>query len=154
MARRYPNSAENCNETSKGALLRQATVTINSLIAKHKTMDYTIYHNPRCSKSRATLALLREHGIEPVVVEYLKDPPDVATLAEILGMLELEPRDIIRTGEAVYRQSGLDDPALSREALLEAMREAPILIERPIVVAGRHARIGRPPERVLELIDA
>ena len=118
-----------------------------------KTMsEVTIYHNPRCSKSRATLALLEEHGVTPRVVEYLSTPPDPATLKRLLGMLRLTPRELMRRKEAAYTELGLDDDDLGEDSLIEAMIANPILIERPIVVAGDKAVIGRPPENVLELI--
>ncbi len=111
-----------------------------------------IYHNPRCSKSRQTLELLTEHGVEPQVVRYLDDPPDEDTLARLLDLLGMEPRDLMRRREKEYRELGLDDPTLGREELIRAMVEHPRLIERPIVVMGDRAVIGRPPERVLELL--
>ncbi|MEX2629806.1 MAG: arsenate reductase (glutaredoxin), partial [Tistlia sp.] len=98
-------------------------------------MAVTIYHNPRCSKSRETLALLRAKGLEPAVVEYLKTPPDAATLERLLAQLGLEPRELMRKKEPPYRELGLDDPTKSRAALVAAMVEHPVLIERPIVVA-------------------
>jgi arsenate reductase len=115
-------------------------------------MSITIYHNPRCSKSRQTLQLLLEHGVDFDIVEYLETPPDVDELIHIINALGYEPRQLIRTGEAVYKERGLDDPALDRRQLIEAMVRDPILIQRPIVVAGGRARIGRPPEDVLEII--
>ena len=115
-------------------------------------MDTVIYHNPKCSKSRATLALLRERGIEPEIVEYLKDPPDALTIAEILRRLGLGPREIMRKREAAYRERNLADPGLDDRALIEAMIADPILIERPIVIHGGRARVGRPPESVLEIL--
>ena len=115
-------------------------------------MTVTIYHNPRCSKSRQTLALLEENGVAPKVVPYLETPPDAATLGRILDMLDLEPRALMRRKETVYGENGLDDPALSRDALIAAMVAHPILIERPIVVAGDRAAVGRPPENVLGLL--
>lgn len=115
-------------------------------------MAVTIYHNPRCSKSRQTLQLLRDRGIEPDVVEYLETPPDAAELSRILDLLGLEPRQLMRTGEAAYRQNDLDDADLGRDELLAVMVANPILIERPIVVAGDRARIGRPPESILEIL--
>ena len=115
-------------------------------------MSVTIYHNPRCSKSRQTLELLRGRGIEPLIVEYLKEPPDARRLDGILTRLDLEPRDLMRKKEAPYRELGLDDPGLSRAALIQAMAENPILIERPIVVTGNKAAIGRPPEAVLDIL--
>ena len=107
----------------------------------------TIYHNPRCSKSRQTLALLEEQGIEPLVVDYLKAPPSAAELQAILKKLKMKPRDLIRKGEAVYKELGLDSEKLTDEKLIRAMVDNPILIERPIVVAGGKAKIGRPRRR-------
>ncbi len=112
----------------------------------------TIYHNPRCSKSRQTLALLEARGIEPKVVDYLKDPPSAAELKAILKKLGMRPRDLIRRGEARYSELGLADRALSDDELIALMVANPILIERPIVVSGKKAAIGRPPENVLEIL--
>jgi arsenate reductase len=117
------------------------------------TDEVTIYHNPRCSKSRATLELLREQGIEPTIVEYLKTPPSQAELARLLDMLGMTPRELIRSKEAEYREQNLDNPDLKRKDLLKAMHDTPKLIERPIVVANGRAVLGRPPEQVLELLD-
>jgi arsenate reductase len=111
-----------------------------------------IYHNPRCSKSRQTLELLDQRGVDTDVVEYLKTPPDTATLESILAMLELQPRELIRTGEDDYKALGLDDPALSDAQLIAAMVEHPRLIQRPIVVRDGKAALGRPPEQVLEIL--
>jgi len=116
-------------------------------------MKVTIYHNPRCSKSRQTLALLRERGIEPEIVEYLKTPPDAATLRTLLEELGIGARALLRRGETAYREEGLDDESLTDDDLIAAMRRHPILIERPIVRAGGRARIGRPPESVLEILS-
>ena len=115
-------------------------------------MAVTIYHNPRCGKSRATLKLLEERGIAPEIVEYLKTPPDAATLDELLTKLGLEPRELMRRKEAPYGENGLGDAGLGREALIAAMVANPILIERPIVVSGSKAALGRPPEAVLEIL--
>jgi arsenate reductase (glutaredoxin) len=115
-------------------------------------MSVTIYHNPRCSKSRQTLALLNERGLKVETIEYLKTPPDAATLARLLDGLGLEPRELMRKQEAPYKELGLDDPALDRAALIAAMVENPILIERPIVVAGGRVALGRPPEAVLAIL--
>ena len=115
-------------------------------------MAITIYHNPRCSKSRATLKLLEERGIAPRIVEYLKTPPDAATLDRLLTGLGMEPRALMRRKEAPYRENGLDNSGLSRDALIAAMVAHPILIERPIVVAGDRVALGRPPEAVLEIL--
>jgi arsenate reductase len=115
-------------------------------------MAVTIYHNPRCSKSRQTLQLLQERGIEARVIEYLRTPPGRGELRRILGLLGLQPRELMRRQEAVYRELGLDDASLSEAKLIDAMAENPVLIERPIVVSGNKAAIGRPPERVLEIL--
>ncbi len=115
-------------------------------------MSIEIYHNPRCSKSRQTLQLLQEQGVEPDIVEYLKTPPDRKTLEDILEMLGLEPRDLMRQKEAEYQSEGLDNPKLSREQLIDAMIAHPKLIERPIVIKDGKAAIGRPPEKVLDLL--
>ncbi len=115
-------------------------------------MTTTIYHNPRCSKSRQTLQLLEARGIQPEVVKYLETPPDEATLKSLLDMLGLEPRQLMRQKEAEYKELGLDNPELDRDALIRAMVEHPRLIERPIVVKDGKAALGRPPERVLEIL--
>ncbi len=115
-------------------------------------MSVTIYHNPRCTKSRQTLELLREKGIEPQIVEYLKTPPDAATLKRLLQQLGLSPRELIRRKEKEYKELGLDDPNLSDDELIAAMVEHPRLIERPIVVTDKGAAIGRPPENVLQVL--
>lgn len=117
-------------------------------------MPIRLFHNPRCSKSREALALLRERGVEPEIVEYLKQPPSAAEIDRLLMLLGMEPRQLIRRGEEVYKQLGLDDPGLSRAALIEAMAKQPILIERPIAVRGTRAVLGRPPEKVLGLLKA
>jgi arsenate reductase len=115
-------------------------------------MNVQILHNPRCSKSRATLKLLQESGIEPEVIEYLQTPPDTDQLTSILAKLGLEPRELMRKGQSEYKAMGLDDHALSDQQLIAAMQEAPILIERPIVLANGKAAIGRPPESVLDIL--
>lgn len=112
----------------------------------------TIYHNPRCSKSRQTLKLLQERGIEPRVIQYLKDPPDEHTLARILGMLDMDPVDLIRKKEGVYEELNLEEKKADPNVLIKAMVKHPILIERPIVIKGDRARLGRPPEDVLEIL--
>ncbi len=116
-------------------------------------MDITLYHNPRCSKSRQTLQLLQDRGIEPKVIEYLHTPPNKATLTKLLSMLSMDdPRELMRKNEAPYKEQHLADPALSKAALIQAMVDSPILIQRPIVVAGDKAAIGRPPEDVLAIL--
>ncbi|MGL6161942.1 arsenate reductase (glutaredoxin) [Microbulbifer sp.] len=113
---------------------------------------WTIYHNPRCSKSRQTLQLLQEKGIDPEVVLYLETPPDRKTLASLLQKLDIPARDLLRTGEDEYKALQLKDPGLGEEQLLDAMAQHPRLIQRPIVVRGDRAVLGRPPENVLELL--
>jgi arsenate reductase len=115
-------------------------------------VSVTIYHNPRCTKSRQTLALLEERGAEPTVVKYLETPPDARTLADLVAKLGIAPRDLLRTGEAAYKELGLADPAKTDAEILEAMAAHPILIERPIVVRGDAAVIGRPPENALRIL--
>ena len=115
-------------------------------------MSVTIYHNPRCSKSRQTLQLLRDRGIEPRIIEYLDTPPDTATLDGFLASLGMEPRELMRRKEAPYKDLNLKDESLSRAALIAAMVANPILIERPIVVSGGKVALGRPPESVLEIL--
>ena len=116
------------------------------------TDSITLYYNPRCSKSRATLALLEAQGKQPDIVEYLKTPPSAAQLEEILQLLGLEPRELMRTKEVEYKEAGLDNPDLSREQLIAAMVKHPKLIERPIVIKDGKAALGRPPEKVLEIL--
>ena len=116
-----------------------------------RTAELTIYHNPRCSKSRATLRLLREQGISPRVIEYLKTPPDAATLRYLLELLGMKPHDLLRTNEDIYRELDVAGKDLSDAEIIQLMTERPILIERPIVVKGDRAALGRPPENVLAL---
>jgi arsenate reductase (glutaredoxin) len=111
-------------------------------------MTVTIYHNPRCSKSRKTLEMLNDRGISPIIIEYLRTPVDRATLKSILEKLNLEPRQLMRSGETIFGKLNLSRPDLSAEMLIDAMVENPILIERPIVVHGDKAAIGRPPENI------
>jgi len=115
-------------------------------------MTITIYHNPRCSKSRKALDLLQDKGIEPQIVKYLETPPDAATLEHLLDMLGLEPREIMRKKEKEYKENDLANPDLSREDLIAAMVAHPKLIERPIVVKDDKAALGRPPESVLDIL--
>ncbi len=115
-------------------------------------MSVIIYHNPRCGKSRLTLQLLQQQGIEPEIIEYLKNPPSVQQLDDILHKLGMEPRELMRTKEADYKANGLDDASLDRQALITGMVNHPILIERPIVIAGDKAALGRPPEAVLAIL--
>lgn len=113
--------------------------------------DFTIYHNPKCSKSRATLALLQEHGVEPQVIEYLKQPPTQAELKAIVAKLGIKPEALLRKGEEIYKAK-YAGKVLTDSQWIDAMISDPILIERPIVVSGKRAVLGRPPENVLELV--
>jgi len=115
-------------------------------------MPLTLYHNPRCSKSREALQLLRDHQVQPEILEYLKTPPDAATLTRVLALLGMEPRDLMRRKEPEYQALGLDDPGLSRTELIAAMVANPRLIERPILVGDGKAALGRPPEQVLSIL--
>lgn len=115
-------------------------------------MTLTIWHNPRCSKSRAALTLLEDRGLQPHVVLYLEAPPSAEELQKTLEILEKEPRDIIRKGEEIYKTLGLDDQTISDAVLIKTMSENPILIERPIVINGDCAALARPPEAVLDIL--
>ncbi len=115
-------------------------------------MSIKIYHNPRCSKSRQTLQLLEDNNVKPEIIEYLKTPPSREELEQVLDMLNLEPRKLMRTKEKEYKELGLDNPSLNRDKLITAMLENPKLIERPIVIKDGKAAIGRPPEQVLEIL--
>ncbi len=112
----------------------------------------TIYHNPRCSTSRKALELLRERGLEPTVVEYLKTPPSVAEIKSIARATGEPVRALLRTKQPEYLAQGLDDPKLDDDALARAMHATPVLIERPIVVSDRGARLGRPLEKILDVL--
>ena len=125
---------------------------MRSILTKRLAMTIEIFHNPRCSKSRATLALLQNNGHEPTIRLYLEDPPDASELRAILAKLGIGARELMRKGESEYREQGLGDPELDDDALIEAMVRTPRLIERPIVLAGDRAAIGRPPESVLDIL--
>lgn len=114
--------------------------------------DLTLYHNPRCSKSRSALELLEARGLQATVVRYLETPPSTSELKSLLGKLGITARELLRSGEDEYKALGLSDTSLSEAQLIEAMVEHPKLIERPILIAGDRAVIGRPPEKVLELL--
>lgn len=114
--------------------------------------EFTIYHNPRCSKSRQTLTLLQDKGIEPVIVLYLETPPTTDGLKTLVHQLGISPRELLRTSEVEYKEMNLSDQSLTDDAIIEAMVKAPKLIERPIVVKGDKAILGRPPENVLALV--
>ena len=115
-------------------------------------MSVKIYHNPRCGKSRQSLQLLQEQGIEPEIIEYLKTPPSAEELNDILQKLGMEPRELMRKKEAEFKANKLDDETLDRQTLINGMINHPILIERPIVIANDKAAIGRPPEAVLAIL--
>ena len=114
--------------------------------------NVTIYHNPRCSKSRAAMDLLTDKGIETNVVKYLETPPDRTTIIDLLDMLGLEPRDLMRKGEAEYKDNNLADESLTDDDLVDALIKYPKLIERPIVVKNGQAAIGRPIENIIEIL--
>lgn len=115
-------------------------------------MSVTIYHNPRCSKSRQTLSLLQEKSINVNVIEYLKTPPDIPQLKQILKQLGYEPRQLMRKSEQIYKNLDLGNENKTAEDLVNAMAQNPILIERPIVLSGDKAAIGRPPESVFDIL--
>jgi arsenate reductase len=115
-------------------------------------MIISIYHNPRCSKSRQTLELLKERGHSPDIIDYLEAPPDAATLSDLVAKLGLKPMDIIRTGEAAYKEARDEVQGMSEADLLNWLADNPQAMQRPIVVAGGRARIGRPPESVLDIL--
>jgi arsenate reductase len=114
--------------------------------------DCTIYHNPRCSKSRRTLELLEENGIQPEIRLYLESPPDAEELRHTCALLGMAPRQLLRRGEEAFAAAGLDDESLTDDQVIAAMVAYPILIERPVVIHGTRAVLGRPPENVLDLI--
>ena len=114
--------------------------------------DFKIYHNPRCSKSRQTLALLQENGVEPEIIEYLINPPSAKELTEVIKLLKVSPQDIMRKKEAEYKEAGLDNKNLSDKEQIKQMVAFPKVIERPIVIGNGKAAIGRPPENVLDIL--
>lgn len=115
-------------------------------------MNITIFHNPRCSKSRATLELLKNNKQEPEIIEYLKSPPSRDQLVTILEQLGMKPRDLMRKHEAPYKENNMDDPSLSHDKLIDLMIQNPVLIERPIVIHQDKVAIGRPPENILKIL--
>ena len=115
-------------------------------------MTVTIYHNPRCSKSRQTLELINQSGISPKIIEYLKADLSHSKIKTVLTLLNADVREIMRTSDSAYKEQKLDDPALTEENLIEAIIETPALLQRPIVVKDNKAVIGRPPEKVLEIL--
>ncbi|RDX37467.1 arsenate reductase (glutaredoxin) [Kangiella sp. HD9-110m-PIT-SAG07] len=114
--------------------------------------DFNILHNPRCSKSRQTLELLQENGVEPTIVKYLETPPSEQEISNIVKLLGVKPRDILRKKEAEYKESGLDNQELNDQEVIKLMVKYPKVIERPIVYSGNAAAVGRPPENVLNII--
>jgi arsenate reductase len=137
-----------CQENSRYNIVKLA---ICPTIPAGGRVQITIYHNPKCAKSRATLKLLEARGIEPEIIDYLKTPPSKTELAGLVKMLGIQPRALLRTKEPEYKQAGLDNLKLSDAAILQAMAKYPKLIERPIVVAGKKAALGCPPEDVLKI---
>ena len=147
---------DNNGETTKGVQFCQGHSDQSlkiKLVGVELTMRVKIYHNPRCSKSRQTLAILQGRGIEPEIIEYLIHPPSNAQLEKILALLSMEPRDLMRKKEPEYRDNHLDDPGLTREQLIDAMVQHPKIIERPIVINNDKAALGRPPENVVEILN-
>jgi arsenate reductase len=120
-------------------------------VNKEPNLSIQIYHNPRCSKSRATLALLEANGHAPEVIEYLKTPPDARTIRELVEKLGMKSHELLRKGESEYQSLALQDP--TDEQVVDAIVKHPILLQRPIVVAGDRAAIGRPPEAVLDILS-
>lgn len=116
-------------------------------------MTKTLYHNPRCSKSRAALELLEQRGADVTVIRYLETPPSKQELKDVLQKLNLTPRDIMRKGEAIYKELNLNDESLSDDALIDAMIANPILLERPIYVQDDRAAVGRPIENIINILD-
>lgn len=117
----------------------------------HSTI--TIYHNPQCSKSRATLKLLEEKGIDPDIIEYMNEPPDIETLKKLITLLDVPVRDLLRSHEKVFKDAGLDDEELTDDEILDALSQCPTILQRPIVVVDdKKAAIGRPPENILEIL--
>jgi len=114
--------------------------------------DVRIFHNPKCSKCRLTMEILNDKGVNTSVIEYLKTPPNSDELTEILDLLGIEPRELMRKHEAPYKENNLDNPELTRDQLIQAMIDHPILIERPIIINGKRATIGRPPEKVFDIL--
>ena len=114
--------------------------------------EFKMYHNPRCSKSRQTLALLEENNVDLEIIEYLSNPPSASELADVIGLLAIEPRDLMRKGESEYKDSGLDNTELSNQEQIALMVANPKVIERPIVIGNGKAAIGRPPESVLSIL--
>jgi arsenate reductase (glutaredoxin) len=123
---------------------------VPALIRRRNAMPVTMYHNPRCNTSRRTLALLREKGVEPTIVEYLKTPYTAPQLKQILGQLNMPAKRLVRKKEAAA--AGIKPETMAEDALIAAMAEHPIIVERPIVVAGGKAALGRPPEAVLSVL--
>jgi arsenate reductase len=115
-------------------------------------MTVTVYHNPRCSKSRAAMEYLEENGIEAEVIKYMDSPPDANDIKELLSMLGMSPRELMRKHEKVFKDAGLDDPTFTDDELIEAMAQCPSLIERPIVVNNGKAVLARPPETVQDIL--
>lgn len=125
----------------------------SSGVKQPKMTELTFYHNPRCSKSRAALELLEGRGLSPTIVRYLETPPTAAELKSLVKKLDIAPRQLLRTGEDEYKQLNLADAGLSDDQLIDAMAAHPRLIERPILIAGDRAAVGRPPEKVLEILS-
>src|SRR3954468_21170549 len=138
------------SSVSRLAFTRAGAYPVGDAVQRGKAMPLRIYHNPRCNTSRKTLALLREKGVEPEIVEYLKTPYTAAQLKTLLGQMKMSAKALVRKKEAAA--AGIDPAKLSEDALIAAMAKHPIVVERPIVVSGSKAALGRPPEKVLEVL--
>ena len=121
-------------------------------LSLEETLSIKIYYNPRCSKSRKTLEILEQKGLNPKIIDYIKNPPSKQEIEELLGLLGAEPIDILRTTDPMFKEAGLDDPMISRDDQIETLLGCPSLMQRPIVVSNGKAIICRPPEKVLEII--
>jgi arsenate reductase len=139
--------------TGLGAAKVPAEKRQPSAVHQEGEMPVTIYHNPKCGTSRNTLAMIRASGVEPTVIEYLQTPPDKATIKRLIEAMGIAPRELLRRKGTPYDELGLDDPALTDEQIIDAMLAHPILINRPIVVTSRGARLCRPSEAVLEILE-
>jgi arsenate reductase len=134
---------------------RYCKTASNPILLDHEMSDQklVIYHNPQCSKSRETLQILKDHDSDPHIVEYLQQPPDADELKRIIDLLGVSARDLLRTTEAAYVDAGLDRDSLSENEIIEALCKFPSVLQRPIVVSGNKAVIGRPPSKVLVLLQ-
>ena len=157
--RSFPESriVTKLNRPVQSTLARRSCIVVKKarrlIIYGNDLMSLTIYHNPNCTTSRNVLRLLRDAGLEPQVVEYLKTPPSRARMQELLAAMGMKPRDILRRSGTPYDELGLDDPALTDDQILDALGAHPILMQRPVVVSDKGVRLCRPLERVHEIVE-